>query len=105
MKKFLLRWLFVIWFIIAVLYYQIFRGKGGEEGDFFIFSVITFILYFPAIAIGELNWIIGKLTYIALYVYGGLFALSLDLLRIHIKKYKEYKRIALQSEKEKQTKL
>lgn len=105
MKKFLLRWLFVIWFIVAVLVYLIFRGAHVEEGGYFNLSVVTFILYIPIIAIWELNWIIGKFNDVALYVFGGLFALSLDLLRLHIKKYKEYKRIALQAMKEKQIKL
>jgi phosphotransferase system glucose/maltose/N-acetylglucosamine-specific IIC component len=95
-RKFLFRWLFVIWFIVATAVYVVAEGKGFEEGGFFILSVITFILYFPAIALGELYWLLSKLAPASLYISGGLFALSLDLLRLHIKKYREYKRIAKQ---------
>ena len=102
MKKFLLRWLFVIWFIVAAVVWHVSNGGHYDEGSFFVLGIITFILVLPTMIIGELHWIIGKF-YIALYVFGGLFALSLDLLRLHIKKYRGYKRIALQAEKEKQT--
>ena len=96
MRKIILRWLFSVWFVIALFFYFTFHSTTGEESEFINFSIITFIIYFPAVLIGELHWLIGKFVP-AFYIIGGLFALSIDLLRLHIKKYREYKRIALQA--------
>jgi len=87
MKKFFFRWIFVIWFIIAAIIWYASDGSHYDEGRLLAISIVTFILVLPTMIVGELHWMIGNF-YAALYILGGIFALSIDLLRLHIKKYR-----------------
>ena len=104
MLKLLFRWFFTLWFLAAVVILLDGPSKyaWGEETGLLVF-IFTFILHAPWLLFSELNWLTVQLLknypHIGLIIQGGLLALGLDLLRLHIKKYRECKRIAMQMKK------